>query len=273
MTSPATAPDPATDRTTPMTTARTTATLAPLARMIRVEAKLYLREPMGAFFGIAFPAVLIAVLGLAMPGFRTPSRDLGGQRPIDIYLPITMMMAIATVTMVTLLGVLAGYRERGILRRLSTTPVSPAVLLAAQVAVNVGALLTACGLAWLVAAATFGGAPPGNPAGAVLAFVLGAGAMCAVALLVAAVTPSARASAGIGALIYYPMMFFAGVWTPGPAMPEVVRSVAGYTPLGAASQALLRAWDGSWPTLSQLAVMVAYTLALGWVAARRLRWE
>ncbi|MFG1779828.1 ABC transporter permease [Micromonospora sp. NPDC049048] len=244
-----------------------------LSKIIRVEAKLFLRDPVGTFFAIAFPALLILVLGLAMPGFREPADELDGRLPLEVYLPITMTLAIATVTLMTLVSVVGTYRERGILRRLSTTPVPPAAVLVAQVAVNVTALLGACGLAWLVAATVFDVPPPGNALGFVLAFTLGAGAMCAVALLVTAVTPSARASMGVGQLIYFPMMFFAGVWTPGPQMPDLVRKIADFTPLGAASQALQDAWAGSWPTLSHLAVMVAFTVVLGGVAARYFRWE
>ncbi|MGW1061494.1 ABC transporter permease [Micromonospora rubida] len=244
-----------------------------LAKIIRVEAKLFLRDPVGAFFAIAFPALLLLVLGLAMPGFREPTDELDGRLPMEVYLPITMTLAIATVTMVTLLGVVGSYRERGVLRRLSTTPVSPAALLVAQVAVNVGALLVGCALAWLVAATVFDVPPPGNVAGFVLAFTLGSCTMCALALLVAAVTPSARASSGVGQLIYFPMMFFAGVWTPGPLMPDVVREIADFTPLGAASLAVQDAWAGSWPTLLHLAVMVGFTVVLGGFAARYFRWE
>ncbi|NBE79743.1 ABC transporter permease [Micromonospora rubida] len=244
-----------------------------LAKIIRVEAKLFLRDPVGMFFAIAFPALLILVLGLAMPGIREPADELDGRLPLEVYLPITMTLAIATVTMMTLVGVVGSYRERGILRRLSTTPVSPTALLVAQVAVNVAALLVACGLAWLVAATVFDVPPPGNAVGFVLAFTLGASAMCALALLVAAVTPSARASMGVGQLIYFPMMFFAGVWTPGPQMPDLVRKIADFTPLGAASLAVQDAWAGSWPTLLHLAVMVAFTVVLGGLAARYFRWE
>ncbi|MGC4806961.1 ABC transporter permease [Micromonospora sp. DT233] len=244
-----------------------------LSKIIRVEAKLFLRDPTGAFFAIAFPALLILVLGLAMPGFREPVDELDGLVPMEIYVPITMALAIATVTMVTLLTVVANYRERGVLRRLSTTPVSPASLLVAQVAVNVGALLVGCALAWLVSATVFDVPPPGNAVGFVLAFTLGSAAMCALALLVAAVAPSARASSGIGQLIYFPMMFFAGVWTPGPLMPDVVRDIADFTPLGAASLAVQDAWAGSWPSPLHLAVMVAFTVVLGALAARWFRWE
>jgi ABC-2 type transport system permease protein len=242
-------------------------------KLIRTEAVLYLREPIGAFFGIAFPAILIVVLGKAMPGFTQPSDDLGGQRPIDIYLPIALALAIATVSMVTLLNGLATYRERGVLRRLSTTPVAPSSLLAAQLVVNVAALLLGSVLAYATASVVFTVRPPTNVGGLALSFGLGSAAMCAVALLIAAVMPSTRASSALGSLVYFPMMFVAGVWTPGPTMPEAVRRVADFTPLGAASQAMQASWAGASPRVLHLAVMAAITAGCATAAARLFRWS
>ena len=244
-----------------------------LGKLITTESKLYLRDPIGAFFGIAFPAVLLLVLGSAIPGFTEPAEDIGGRRPIDLYLPIVLALAIATISMVTLLAVLAAYREKGVLRRLSTTPVSPVQLLAAQLVVNVGALLVGSALAYIGAVLAFDVAPPANIGGLVLAFVLGSAAMCMVALLIAAVAPSARAASGLGTLVYFPMMFAAGVWTPGPTMPDVVRRVADYTPLGAASQAMQDAWAGSSLRPLHFVVMVAITAVFGAIAARSFRWD
>jgi ABC-2 type transport system permease protein len=244
-----------------------------LKNLVLVESKLFVREPIGAFFGIAFPTVLLLVLGSAIPAFTEPSEDIGGRRPIDIYVPIVLALAIATVTMVTLLNTLAQYRERGILRRLSATPVSPVTLLTAQLVVNMGALVVGSVAAFVAARLRFGVPFPSNPAGFVGAFLLGAAAMGAVALLIAAVTPSAGASAAVGSLVYFPMMFFAGVWTPGPTMPDTIRKIADFTPLGAASQAMQDGWNGSWPQALHLAVMVAFVVGLGALAARLFRWE
>jgi ABC-2 type transport system permease protein len=241
-------------------------------KLIMTESKLYLREPIGAFFGVAFPTILLLVLGSAIPGFTRPADEIGGQRPIDIYLPIVLALAVATVSMVTLLNVLATYRERGVLRRLSTTPVSPSSLLAAIV-VNGGALLLGSALAYLGAAVAFGVKPPGNVAALVLAFILGATAMCALAFLIAAVTPSARASSAVGTLVYFPMMFAAGVWTPGPTMPDTVRRVADFTPLGAASQSMQDAWAGASPRVLHIVVMALVAIICGATATRAFRWE
>ncbi|MGA3524533.1 ABC transporter permease [Melissospora conviva] len=262
--------------TAPTTTGLATAgrrVATALARLSWMEAKLFLREPLGAFFSIAFPALLVLMLGSAMPGFTKPVAELGGLRPIDAYLPVVLALAIGTVAMVTLLPTLVTSRERGILRRLSATPVTPIALLCAQMVVNVAALIAGVALALGTAWLAFDVVWPANVAGLLLAFVLGSTAMVSVGLFVAAISPSTSASVGIGSLVYYPMLFAAGVWTPGPAMPDAVRRIADYTPLGAASQAMQDAWAGQWPSLLHVMVMLAFTGGFAALAARFFRWE
>jgi ABC-2 type transport system permease protein len=244
-----------------------------LRALIASESKLFLREGAILFFAVPFPAVLVLVLGSALPGFTDPNPDLGGARGIDIYLPIVFALAIATVTMTSLLTLLTGYREKGILLRLRTTPISPAMLLIAQFLISTVALVLGCLLAWGAAKLAFDVQPPHGFAWLLVAFLLGAAAMGSIALLVAALVPSTRASVAWGSLIYYPMMFAAGVWTPGPLMPESVRRVADFTPLGAASEAMQAAWAGGTPRMLHLAVMAGYVAVLGFAAVRLFRWR
>ena len=173
----------------------------------------------------------------------------------------------------TLLAILSAYRERGVLRRLAVTPVSPAALLGAQLAVNTMALLVGVAAAYGVAVLRFDVAAPGNPVGFGLAFILGTAAMGAVALVIAATVPNARAASGLGTLVYFPMMFFAGVWTPGPAMPATAQRIADFTPLGAASQAMQSTWHGDWPAPLHLVVMAGFVAVLGTLATRLFRWS
>jgi ABC-2 type transport system permease protein len=244
-----------------------------LTALVATESKLFLREWLGAFFALLFPAVLVLALGSAIPGFKEPDPDLGGARGIDIYLPITLALAIATVTMVSLLNGLTTYREKGILRRLATTPVSPAKLLASQYIVNAIALVIGSVLACVSAYVAFGAKMPSSLGVLAVAFGLGSAAMGAMSLLIAAVASTARAGVALGSLVYYPMMFVAGVWTPGPVMPEAVRRVADFTPLGAASQAMQAAWAGDSVRPLHLVVMAAFTVGLGAIAVRTFRWS
>lgn len=244
-----------------------------LFKLTQSEVRLFLREPVGAFFTLAFPGLCLLVLGTAIPYFTQPLPELGGRRPIDIYVPVVLAMAIATVATVTLLASLSAARQKGVLRRLATTPVSPTKLVTAQLIVNVGALVVGSVLAFVTATIAYGVEPPRNVAGVGIAFLLGSACMCSVSILIASLTPSAGASSGIGSLVYFPMMFFAGVWTPGPSMPETARRIADFVPLGAASQSMQDSWAGAWPSPLHLAVMGGLALVLTAAAARWFRWE
>ncbi len=82
------------------------------------------------------------------------------------------MFALAVLALLSLPIHLAGYREQGILRRMSTTPVPPAWMLTAQVIVNLA--LAAVALIILVVAGTagFGLGAPREPGGFTLALLL-----------------------------------------------------------------------------------------------------
>ena len=73
-------------------------------------------------------------------------------------------------------------------------------------------------------------------------------------------------------LLYFPLLFFAGVYIPLDVMPDGIRTVSGYTPAGAAVQALSDSWVGTTPRLSDLLVMAVYATVGGALAVRLFRW-
>jgi ABC-2 type transport system permease protein len=72
---------------------------------------------------------LLAVMGLASSG---PQSDLGGLRLVAVYEPILIAFVTVAFAIQGLPAVVAGYRERRILRRMATTPVGPVRVIAAQ---------------------------------------------------------------------------------------------------------------------------------------------
>jgi ABC-2 type transport system permease protein len=245
----------------------------PLVKITAVEARLFLRDAGSVFFALSFPAVLLLLLGGVMPGFLDAAPDLGGRRPIDIYLPVVIILAVATTAITTLPVYLATYREKGVLRRLATTPARPVHLLAAQLLVNLAATALAILLALVVGMVVFGVPGPANVVGFVVAVVFGTAAMFGLGLLVAAVVPNARVAGGVGMLLYFPTLFLAGVWLPGPLMPAAIRRISEWTPPGALAEALPDTWAGAWPAPPHLAVLAAYLVVTGAAAARLFRWE
>lgn len=248
-----------------------------LVRLTLVEGRIFLREPSALFFGLIFPGLLLVVLGLVMPWADQPFSDtdpvLSQVTAITGYTPIVLALAIATVAFSTFPATLTTYREKGVLRRLSTTPLPPSRVLVAQVLVSVAVLIVASVLAVVAGVLVLGITLPTNPVLLVGAFVLGAASSIAVGCLIAARAPTAAAGTGIGMLAFFVSLFFAGVWMPLPLMPQVVQTISAYTPVGAASQAMAAGWyGGPFPSL-ELLVMAGWTVLCVPLAAKIFRWS
>jgi ABC-2 type transport system permease protein len=241
-------------------------------RLAITELRLYLRERIGPVWGVGFPVILLIIFG-SIPSFNRPNPDFGGQTELDIYVPVLIAFVTAMLPLVALPVTLTGYRERGVLRRLRTTPVGPGRLLAAQLVVNLAALTVTIILLLAVARLGYGVRLPRQFAGFVIAALFGAAALLAVGLFVAAIAANARAAQAIGTILFFPMMFFAGLWLPIAQMPPILRHLSHAAPLGAAVQALQDSAQGDWPHPLQLVTMAAYALGFGLAANRLFRWE
>ena len=99
-------------------------------RLLATELKLFLREPLLLFWGLAVPGRPAVVLGIAGPS--KPQHSLGGVKLIVAYTPVVMMFTLTILALSALPAALASYRDKGYLRRLSTTPIGAVRLLAAQ---------------------------------------------------------------------------------------------------------------------------------------------
>ena len=241
-------------------------------RLTVSELRLFLREPALVFFSLAFPSILIVIIG-SIPAFRERSADLGGLRVIDLYVPITVALILAMLALQVTPLVLATYRERGVLRRLATTPARPIALLGAQLVLSLLTALASAALVLLIGRFGFGVRFPQQFASFVLAFLLCAAAVFSVGLFIAAVAPGGKAANSIGTLLFFPSMFFAGLWTPREVMPRILQRIGDFTPLGAGERALHDAATGHWPSLISLTVLVVYVLVFGTAAARLFRWQ
>ncbi|WP_026413340.1 ABC transporter permease [Actinomadura oligospora] len=240
--------------------------------VLRAEARLLSREPASVFWILAFPGLLLTLVGL-VPSFRADAPAPGGGRTIDLYVPVTVLLGLVMAGLQSLPPTLAGYREKGILRRMSTTPVRPAALLAAQVIVH-GAAALAGGIVVVAAGRLlYGVRLPANPAAYTATLALATLTALVAGALVAALSRTAKGSTTTATILFFPVAFTAGVYVPVQSMSEDLRRVVELTPFGAASQALHQAASGGWPNPSHLAIMLVWTVVLGGVSARWFRWE
>ena len=241
------------------------------AEVLKVEARLSLREPYALGLGIALPVILLilfAYISSQVPGNVANS----GRTVLQLWIPTIIVISFISIA-ISLPNTLVRDREIGWLRRISTTPVHPSMLLAAQLVINL-AIAVAAMVIVIVGGALIMGAPLDvNLPYFVLSVLLSLAAIFSLGLLIVALAPSETAGRTFGALAFFPLLFLSGLWVQPAQVGEPLRSVMYYSPAGAAARALLdSAFDLTPPVLVLLALAL-YAVVFSFLAIRFFRWE
>ena len=200
-----------------------------LYKLSFTEMKLFFREPAAAFFTLAFPLMMLFLFG-SIYGNK-PSPFFGGYGSVDISVPAYTAMIIATSGLIGLTIILSTYREKGILRRLKATPLTPWTILTSQVLVIF--LMTTLGMVLLVVAAklVYNLKFDGSLINVLLAFILSSMSFFALGFILAGLTPTARTAQVVSMVLFYPMIFLSGATIPREVLPETIRSYSPFVVL------------------------------------------
>jgi ABC-2 type transport system permease protein len=235
------------------------------------EFRLFAREPIALFWGVAFPIVILIVVGSSSSSKH--SHQYGGLRFIDVYVPVLMVFVLSILALNALPAVLTSYRDSGYLRRLATTPVGAPRVIGVQLGLNFGVSAVAMAVILIVARLAFGVAFPVEFVGFLLTLALAAVAMLGLGGVIAALAPSVRVAGLLGSLLFFPMMFFAGLWGPQASMSAGLRHASEFTPLGATVAGIGDAMHSQFPAIAHLAVLVGYAVVFVFAASRLFRWD
>jgi ABC-2 type transport system permease protein len=215
--------------------------------LVLTELRLALRYPVGLVFGLGLPMLLLIIFG-SIPSLTQPKKEFGGVSFFTVYAPTLMVLVLLVLGLLSLPTQMAGYREQGVLRRMSTTPVPASALLGAQLAVNL--ILAAASIVMLlgVGAGAFNLVLPSQAGWYLLSLVLTIAAMFGIGLCVAALASSPQVASAIGMGLFYPLAFFAGLYFPLVELhSSVIDQIAKVLPSGAGFDALHASLAGRFP--------------------------
>jgi ABC-2 type transport system permease protein len=245
-----------------------------LLKMTWMEAKLFLREPVSAFFTLIFPLLMLFIFGSIYGTKSVPGTD-STQGAIGTLIPAFTAMIIGMTGLMPVTITMATYRENGILRRLRTTPVSPLVVMAAQVVVVF--VMTGLGVFLLAIAGklVYHVQFNGNPLDMLGGFVLSSLSFFGIGFILAGVMPNARTAQIVAMVLLYPMLILSGAAWPRELMPATVARLSAFLPLTYVVNLLRGLWAGESLGSHLLDVAVlAGMLVLGVIiSVKTFRWE
>ena len=241
--------------------------------LVSTNLKLYVREPITAFFTVAFPVMLVLIFG-AIYG-NEPSPLFGGYGSMDVSMPAYTALILGAVGLLTVAINTSSYREAGVLRRFRATPLRPFTYIAADVTSNLVMMLVGMAAVLIAGWLLFHVRFEGQPLSVMLAVLLGGVAMFSVGYVIASLAPSARAAQVIGMAIFYPMMFLSGAGMPLELLPATIRRISDFLPLTYVVKLLRGLWFGeTWGQhLLETVVLLGILGICTALAARFFKWE
>jgi ABC-2 type transport system permease protein len=245
-----------------------------LANLTWLEIKIFLREPLGVIGSVFVPLVVFVLIGRTF-GERMTGAGQGRRGLVGVDLAVFAALLIAISAVLSLVTIIAIYREGGILKRLRATPLRPLTILTAHVLVKLVftavtvTLMTFLGRRYLDVEISI---PWIAFTTATLVSTL---SILSLGFIVASLAPTARFAQPIGTIVLYPMIGISGLFMPIEEMTGVLQVIARLTPASYAVSLMRGAWAGdSWlqhgTDLAGLAIIFVVCTAL---AMRWFRWE
>jgi ABC-2 type transport system permease protein len=243
-----------------------------LLQLTWLEIKIFLREPLGAVGIVVVPVFIYVFLGQMF----SRGRPVANQAAFLGYvIPTFAALFIAINAVLSLVTIIAIYRESGILKRLRATPLRPRTILVAHVLVKLLFTVATLLLMTLAGRRYF---PSGSHIPVVsfgAALLLSTWSILALGFVFASVVKVARFAQTAAGFVFYPMVALSGLFYPIDKLPPFARALSKVTPLTYAVS-LMRGilegdgWRAHLTDVGALLLVFVVSMAL---TAKLFRWE
>ena len=236
-------------------------------RQYRLERRMFWRNPTAAFFNAGVPLLFLLLFGIVFAG--------DGEQ-LEVLVPGIAAMSVMTTTFNALAHNIVALRERGILKRMRSTPLPASAYLAALGGHALTNTVLQVLLVTVVGRLVFGLEWPRDWTALAVFVVAGAACFAALGVALAHVIPQAESAPAYVNAIFLPVIGVSGVFYDESSAPALIADVAQVLPLTHLVDGIAGAWvDGAGLSTHWGALLVV--LAWGALAAvpamRGFRWE
>ena len=239
-----------------------------------LETKIFVREPLGVIGTVGIPVLVFVVLGRLI-GHRLDAAPGSLPPAMSVDVPVLAALLISVSAVLSLVTIIAIYREGGILKRLRATPLRPHTILAAHVLVKLGFTALTLALMALAGRRYFPSSLHVPWLAFTAALLLATASVMTIGFVIASMVPTARFAQPIGTIILYPMIGLSGLFVPVEALPPTLQPLARLLPLKYAVSLLKGILTGEgWAAhLWDLAALALVSMVCIAISSRVFRWE
>ena len=236
-------------------------------RQYRLERRMFWRNPTAAFFNAGVPLLFLVLFGVVFAGNRDQ---------LEVLVPGIAAMSVMTTTFNALAHNVVSLRERGILKRMRSTPLPSSAYLAALGAHAATNTVVQVLLVTAVGRLVFGLEWPRDWLSLAVFVAAGAAGFAALGVALAHLIPHAESAPAYVNAIFLPVIGVSGVFYDESSAPALIADVAQVLPLTHLVDGIAGAWvDGAglathW---GGLLVVLAWGLLGAIPAVRGFRWE
>ena len=244
-----------------------------LIRQANFDLLIFRRNPAATFFTVILPIIFL----LLFTSIFGNEIDDDGVRAATGYVPGILALAIVSATGVNLAITMTTRRERGVLKRVRSTPVPSWVFIASQalagfmLSVIMTVVIVLIGRVLFEVSLNVDGIPS-----LIITVFVGAISFAAIGLALTSIIPSEDAAPAVTNAVFLPLYFISDVFIIGTDTPDFIQQLGNIFPVKHLSNALQESFD---PTATSAPfpwenwlVIAAWGAVCAVIAARTFRW-
>ncbi|MEO6120544.1 MAG: ABC transporter permease [Acidimicrobiales bacterium] len=251
-------------------------TLGLVWHQFRYDQKTFWRQPEAVFFTVVLPLIFL-FLFVSIFGNEPVGTGADAVPGSTYFVPGIVTLAIVSATVQNLAISLTFARQRGLLKRVRSTPLPPWVFLAGRIGTATGVTLLLVALVVVLGRVVYGvEVPTATLAALVVTVVVGTASGSALGFALSSIIPTEGAAPAVTNAVLLPLYFFSGVFIPNDVIPDVMQRIGDIFPVKHLFDAILTTFDpsttGAGFAWVDLGVVAAWGVVAALVAVRRFRW-
>lgn len=241
--------------------------------LLKNELKMSLRGMDMLIFAVIMPIVVLIILGTVFG--QKPAFEGAEYSFLDQSFGALCSISICAGGVMGLPLVISDYRAKQILKRYQVTPIKPALVLMAEVAMYVVYAVVSLITLFVVATCFFGFRMRGNFGLFLLGYLLVMISIFSIGMMVGGIAKNSKIAGVIASALYFPMLVFSGATLPYEVMPEAMQKIVDILPLTQGIKILkntalgLPIGDAKVPVI----IMLVIAVICGFISIKFFKWE